>query len=501
VVDEYELAAAVFEEVFGHEPPEFHYWNEKKWSIDAVLNDGNQPLYTVDYERREVLLHLHEGQMKAWRAERRFVFIIAGTQGGKTSFLPWLLARDILREDYDTGLGGDSLVVTATYDLFNLKLLPAMREVFEDVLDIARYHAGARVFELRNAETGLFDADRAADGHKMFGRIFLRSASTSKSGKSSQTSDGGGLESATAKRAMLDECGQDSFSFNAWKAIRRRLSLSQGRVYAGTTPYNLGWLKQKIYDPWEKRERQDVDLIQFSSVMNPAFSQEEFESAALEMQDYEFEMMYKGLFGRPAGAIYDMFIDDYRKNGGHKVKPFTIPTNWARYQGVDPGVINWAKVWAAHDPDEDVFYLYREQFGGERRTAIEHAKGDLEIEREHNERVVRRGIGAKSEKYVREDYKKAGAVGVSEPDTNDVEEGIDRGVTLFKQYRMYVFDDCVDLIDDIMKYSRVINELGEVTEEIANKSAFHLADAYRYLAILLVKGKPKSRKGKRVRYA
>lgn len=497
------LASEWFESVFGEAPPERDWWRDNRIAIDAVLNDGTKPLYTVDVDedgRRFVTLHLHEGQMRAWRSERRFVFMIAGTQGGKTSFLPWLLARDILREDMDTGAGGDSLVVTATYDLFNLKLLPAMREVFEEVLGIARYHAGDRVFELRNAKTGAFDAVRAADGHKMFGRIFLRSASTSKSGKKSQTSDGGGLESATAKRAMLDECGQDGFSFNAWKAIRRRLSLAMGRVYAGTTPYNLGWLKLKIFDPWEKKERDDVDVVQFSSVMNPAFSMEEFESAKLEMQDHEFNMMYKGEFGRPAGVIYEAFDDRLRRLGGHLVKPFKLPKEWARYQAVDPGVVNWAKIWAAHDPVEDVYYIYREEFGGERRTAGEHAKDDLALERQNGERVVRRGIGAKSEIYIREDYTKAGADGVKEPDTNSVEEGIDRGVSLFKQHRVYLFDDCVGLVDDLNRYARVVNEMGEVTPDILDKSKFHLADAYRYLAVLLVKGKAKKRKSRRKSY-
>lgn len=34
-------------------------------------------------------LHLHVGQGKAWRSQRRFVFVLAGTQSGKTSFGPW----------------------------------------------------------------------------------------------------------------------------------------------------------------------------------------------------------------------------------------------------------------------------------------------------------------------------------------------------------------------------------------------------------------------------
>ena len=66
-------------------------------------------------------------------------------------------------------------------------------------------------------------------------RIVLRSANAE-----------GGLESLTGKAAVLDECGQDDFTLEAWEAIQRRLSLSRGRVLGGTTPYNLGWLKTQI---------------------------------------------------------------------------------------------------------------------------------------------------------------------------------------------------------------------------------------------------------------
>ncbi len=60
-----------------------------------------------------IRLNLHPGQARVWNSEARFVFMIAGTQGGKTSFGPWWLDREIRR------LGGDDyLVVTSTYKLF-----------------------------------------------------------------------------------------------------------------------------------------------------------------------------------------------------------------------------------------------------------------------------------------------------------------------------------------------------------------------------------------------
>ena len=55
------------------------------------------------------------------------------------------------------------------------------------------------------------------------------------------------LESATAKAAWLDEAGQKRFRLASFEAILRRLSLAQGRVLLTTTPYDLGWLKQRLY--------------------------------------------------------------------------------------------------------------------------------------------------------------------------------------------------------------------------------------------------------------
>src|SRR5205814_10640183 len=101
---------------------------------------------------------------------------------------------------------------------------------------------------------------------------------------------GGGLESATAKAALLDEAGQDSFGVEDWEAVLRRLSLSQGRVFLGTTPYNLGWLKSEIYDRWTAGDTA-YEVIQFASTQNPAFPPAEYERAKATMPAWRFAMM------------------------------------------------------------------------------------------------------------------------------------------------------------------------------------------------------------------
>src|SRR3972149_7763606 len=206
-------------------------------------------------------LHHHQGQWQAWQSQKRFVFILAGTQSGKTSWLPFWLYREIERTASPDG-NNDYIAATANYDLFKLKFLPEMRTVFERLLGVGRYWSSERIIELKDPKTQKCWATRADD--PMWGRIILRSAESP-----------GGLESATARAAILDEAGQDEYTLETWEAILRRLSLYQGRVCAATTLYNLGWLKTEIYDAWKNGDP-DIDVIQFASVQNPAFPKAEF---------------------------------------------------------------------------------------------------------------------------------------------------------------------------------------------------------------------------------
>ena len=384
-----------------------------------------------------------------------------------TTFGPLWLLRTIL----EIG-AGDYLAISATFDLFKLKMLPALKQFMVNDLGLARYWAGDQILELCDPATSEFGARQASDHEKMWGRVILRTADSEK-----------GMQSATAKAAWLDEPGL--YDSDVWKDVRGRLSLNAGPALGTTTIYNMGWLKQQIYDPWLNGEG-EIEVISSPSTTNPFFPQTEFDSLQRSMPAHQFAMDYNAQFGRPPAAIYEDFVDKLREDGGHKVKRFTIPNDWPRMVSIDPGVVNPGKVWFAHDPREDVYYLYRAQKGGVRREARQHAKDDLKTARELNERVIWWAIGAKSEKYWREDYRTEGAQGVREPDTAEVEEGIDRATQLIRQHRVFVMDDEKDFIGEIMSYSREIKN-GEVTKNIKDKATFHLMDAFRYFAVQVIK--------------
>lgn len=371
----------------------------------------------------------------------------------KTSFGPFWLWREIQRQGV-----GDYLAVTSSYDLFKLKILPEMRTIFEDVLRIGRYWSGDKVIELCNPETRRFTASSG-------GRIILRSAAAR-----------GGLESATAKAAWLDEAGQDEFDVTAWEAILRRLSLNKGRALLTTTVYNLGWLKTEVYDRWADGDK-DFDVIQFASTMNPMFPREEYERAKRSMPAWRFEMFYEGKFTKPAGLIYADFED------WMVVNPFPIPPEWPRVVGVDFGGANTAVVWLAQDPERDIWHLYHESLTGDFSTP-EHAKKAKEQAAGLHQ--VKAYGGAPGETQQRADWRAAGFP-VKQPLVGDVETGIDRVTELIKTGRLRVWRTCTGVRDELGKYRRILNDAGEATEKIEDKSMFHRLDGLRYAATGIVK--------------
>jgi phage terminase large subunit-like protein len=177
---------------------------------------------------------LHPGQELALRSNRRFVLVLAGTQGGKTSFGPHWLYREIKRRG-----AGDYLVVTPTFQLLEKKCLPEFLRVFKHWLKLGRYVASpSRVFTFSvggcQRTFGKFDLVNDAPTRVMFG----------------YADDPDSLESATAKAAWLDEAGQKRFRLESWEAIQRRLAIHEGRALITTTPYSLNWLKLSFVDLW-----------------------------------------------------------------------------------------------------------------------------------------------------------------------------------------------------------------------------------------------------------
>lgn len=398
-------------------------------------------------------LSIHHGQRQALDSLKRFVLVLAGWQSGKTVLgPPWLLQEISKRGP------GDYLIASPTYPLMTKKVLPELFRLFRQQFRLGDYTGGPKhCFTF---------SDKGAS--RLFGsvpdvptQIFLGHAGNPDS-----------LESATYKAAWLDEAGQKGFKLGSWEAILGRLSISQGRVLITTRPYVLGWLKQKLYDPWLAAGRNHplIDVINFKSIDNPAFPPAEYHRAKAEMPAWKFLMAYDGQWTRPAGLIYDCFDEAL-----HKVPRFKIPKEWPRFLGLDFGGVNTAGVFFAQEPTTKKLFAYREYKAGG-RTAAEHAFAMMAGEPGIPTTVG----GSKSEGQWRDEFCAAG-LPVREPEITDVEVGIDRVYGAFKRNEVYVFADLAGVLDELGTYSRELDDAGEVTEKIEDKETYHALDACRYI--------------------
>jgi hypothetical protein len=435
---------------------------------ELAAPERGQPLAGRDDEGT-LQLRFHSGQRKAWESDARFVVVLAGKQGGKTSWGPLWLAREIAQTAQPDG-NNDYIAGTATYDLFKIKMLPALRWLFEKVLGWARYWSGDRVLELRDPATGQFWAERADD--PMWGRIILRSADSAM-----------GWASATARGGWLDEAGAKHFTQEILDEAQARVAVALGRLLFTTTIYDVGVLKTTLYDPWikaraEGRVHPDIEVIQFDSTENPEFSAEEFDRLRASMPVWKFNQRYRGIYERPAGLIYDCLDETL-----HVGPRFTIPPEWPRYCGLDFGGVNTASIMLAEEPGTQRLIAYREYHAGE-RTAAEHSYYILDGE----PGVPFTVGGSKSEGQWRREFRKGGtvkektvALPVNPPDVGEVEIQIQRVYGVIKRGGLLIFDDLVGLLGDLRDYHREVDADGEPTEKIADESKYHYHAALRYI--------------------
>jgi hypothetical protein len=285
-----------------------------------------------------IRLALHAGQIRALLATEQHIFVIAGTGGGKTIFAPRWLYQEIERHQHEPVETQQYLVFAPSYKVLKRATLPAYIRLFH-AMKLGIFKRGDLVYELRNGA-----------------KVFFGSCDNPES-----------LEGLHVRAAHGDEIGQNSVSLEVWETIRRRLAFYGGRFLGTTTPYNLGWLKQHVVDPFRKGIAVGLRVIGFPSTANPMYPRDEFERARLSLPRWKFRMFHLGLFERPEGLIFDIF-DETR----HVCAPFEIPVPWPRYAGQDFGLKHPnATVFGALAPrsyPDDVLYLYAEYRRSERAT-------------------------------------------------------------------------------------------------------------------------------------
>lgn len=277
---------------------------------------------------------LHRQQDKVLDSKARFIGVVSGIRGGKTTIgAIWLLQQ--IQADYQSGQLGDYVICAPTNKILDQSTLPKFKEYFPK--DWGVWKEQKSYFELSWTRPNSTEPCR----------IFVRSLDEPDS-----------IEGMECRAAWIDECGK--VKQQGWINVQGRLSVTKGRAILTTTPYAVNWFYRDIVararggDP-------EYDVITWSSIDNPVFPKDEFEKRKKELPKAIFERRYMGLFTRLEGLVYPEFDEEK-----HIVDSFDIPQTWLKFGGMDFGKSNPnAILCIAQDPDTKTFYVYREFYQAE----------------------------------------------------------------------------------------------------------------------------------------
>lgn len=296
--------------------------------------------------------------------------------------------------------------------------------------------------------------------------------------------------------AYIDESSQ--VSEEAFVLLQSRL---RGRfirkIFMTTNPAGHDWqyrlfIKQDALSLEAKRQ---FKLIHAPSTENIFLPEGYVKSMMLTYSKERIDREIMASFDAFQGQIYTEFRRDI-----HVIKPFAIPTEWTKFVGMDHGYVNpTCAIWIASDYD-GTLYAYREFYQSgwiiEEICKGKKTQGPGLIETNRKDKIegiwidpsTRADRGKESDfstylEHLPKDWPLL-------PANNSVQTGIDR----LKEYlkvnpktgkpRLYIFDTCGNLIDELVKYkwkelSAGLTNTNNQKEEPVKKDD-HACDALRY---------------------
>jgi len=450
------------------------------------------------------VIHCHPKQYQLFESDERFVLALAGVRSGKTSPGPWWLIREIERCG-----PGFYILAAPSYPLLDKAAVPELRHAYERILKLGKIVGGA---------SGSFVFSE--DGHRrLWPNVPFEEPTRIIFGHADKPTS---LAAVTAKAAWLDEVGVPDFKQESHEEIQARVSLHRGRILYTTRPYGFNWLKTEVYDRADRNRRgaivareageifhsfpgdEGYAVVEYESIDNPMFSREEWERQQNILPKWKFDLIYRGRFTRPAGAVYDCFGRDTH------VVPydgFKLKNGWPILCGIDFGAPNFAAVFLYEEMIENegphnrkagqwmptgryaAFAEYRPQVS---HTAKEHIANMRRLLSQYIEPPEGAGKdwlapnptycvgGAKSEGQWRSEFGHNGWP-IMEPDQREVEVGIDRVYAMLRERNLMCYDSVPMLIEELESYAYKIDETGEPTNEIEDKAIWHGADSLRYI--------------------
>lgn len=392
--------------------------------------------------KREVGFTLHKYQDKVFETKKRFIICVSGIRGGKTTIgALWLLS--IIQQHREEEVYGDYLICAPTAKILQQSTLPKFREFFPSDWGEWREQKSEFVLKWNRKDS------------KEPCKIFVRSMD-----------DPEAIEGMEALAAWGDEVGK--MKAGSWETITGRLSVTKGPCIVTTTPYAAGWFYRDIFAKGLEHD-ENYENITWSSIDNPAFPQDEFERKRKELPKALFERRYLGKFTRLEGLVYPEFDEEK-----HVVEPFDIPSGWLKFAGVDFGFSNPNAIeYIAHDPDTQIFYIYKEFYESEILLKVLADK----LKAENFSYILGDTQAAQNMAELKEHY---GIRHLKEADKK-IEVGIQRIRTLLADNRLRFFRGRTDnTIDEILTYHYPPPNPDKVVADKPVPKKNHAMDALRY---------------------
>lgn len=393
---------------------------------------------------------LHQSQDRVLDSTRRFIGVVSGIRGGKTTIgAIWLINR--IQTDRNNGLLGDYLICAPTNKILDQSTLPKFKEFFPSDWGVWKEQKG--YFELKWHRPGSQEPCR----------IFVRSMDEPDS-----------IEGMDCLAAWIDECGK--IKNQGWINVQGRTAVHRGPVLMTTTPYAMNWFYRDVVRRAEAGDP-DYELITWASVDNPVFPKDEYERAKRTLPKAIFDRRYRGVFTRLEGLVYPEFDEDL-----HVVEPFSIPDNWLRFAGLDFGKSNPNAVVAiAQDPDTKIFYVYKEFYQNE--TLLKTISTFL-----HNEEFAYVLADTQAAQLILELQRFYGNGNVKEADKS-IDVGIERIRSLLVENKLRFFRGLTQrTVEEIQEYHYPAPDPDKVTQDKPVAKNNHAMDALRYAFSRAIQG-------------
>ena len=230
----------------------------------------------------------------------------------------------------------------------------------------------------------------------------------------------------------------------------------------------------KLYLKAQEDKSGRWETFHFTSYDNPHLSRVALNEITKDMSRdaYRHEIMAEDDDMELGRLVYGMFNEKVCK-----IPRFEIPANWSHFSGHDFGIANPAALFVAQNPTGE-FFVYKEYLPGPGKTAYHHVEAWKEITK--GKTLLKRVGGSHQEEEIRQLYAAQGWP-ISEPYISKINSQIEKVQSFMEHNRMYVFDDCINYLNELFNCLFDVDENNVVINKIKDEARYHLCACSRYL--------------------